>query len=942
MKKKHDNMKPIFYKANYTGRTVVRKSKYAIDATSISSIIKTICLKVLEKHFNHGIEEEDVITLSSGLIKLSITTFSISLLCDDMEKVREYISFMNSNPSDAELVEYIKNLEPYLDKDKYILNTTKLLYDMMNHAFELDFDELDLEKIDKELAITINSNSLGNDFNEKLTMYELLTLYRSINPNIDITIPDYELFFEYAKIGFSDSKEVFENKKLKKYKHYEIFDKITKILNSSPSLNGMKSIIHNISSQEIIDLFKNEDIGKHIIRCISFLDFYLNNLESLYDNDSKIYMKDLIKFLDTPKILSNEKIIPDIIKAIRKYSYYMDIDKLINLIIKVLEKKLEENYLNPDEIKPIITKLIKLKKNNDEKKDYLNIIDRFIGKEFISQHEINNVKQKILTEKINVDSIDDKIFNLLKLTKSEIELIMNYNINNYIWASKVLGLSTNSIIARYNTNCNFAISELIIELYRLNRLKDDDLIQLYNSKKIDINFFYKYYNEISFTKNISITNIFKEYYNQKNSFKPSEITKIKIDIIAEVYKENNIKTEENLEESSQEFIDQCLEHIDNESDLLFFYTKHLISLEIVADWCGENVIKKLFNEKEISLNDIEKLYQSKKVSKLFIEQMILSTNPNDDDLITYMYKNCFTEDTIIKLFLTRNIYSKEALNLKRHNIISKQTYLVIKNRDIKEMEARIGRSLEGMTEIEEIEIPKIKGNTIPLPKVENKKELKTVDNDKYNPSSTKSQKTLINPLIRIEYLKLLKCKEPEYINYDDEKNPFYHYNFYVIQDDYLGKNITNDAIIIAERIFTNRDNKKEFATENATYVMKYEDYLTLQGKQKELQLSNKKASIQEVPGAIYSINHRSGSWAMNLLKAIAKTKSGSSMEELTPNNQRYEIINWLHTIYTDDELSEISELIEEIDDYELHTYRPDRFGMYRSINQDNIKTYIKK
>ena len=30
-----------------------------------------------------------------------------------------------------------------------------------------------------------------------------------------------------------------------------------------------------------------------------------------------------------------------------------------------------------------------------------------------------------------------------------------------------------------------------------------------------------------------------------------------------------------------------------------------------------------------------------------------------------------------------------------------------------------------------------------------------------------------------------------------------------------------------------------------------------------------------------------------------------------------------------------------IDDYELHTYRPDRFGMFRSINEDNQKIYIK-
>ena len=936
---KSSEKKPEIYKFSNTKKAVLA-SKYNIDTSSISSIIRTICLKVLEKHFSQKIEEKDVISLSSGLIKLSISTFSIALLCDDIKKVEEYISFMNTNPSDEELVEFIKENDKYLDKDKYILNTTKLLFNMLNSAFDLDFDEINLKQIEQELAKKIYIQDEKDSFDEKQTMHELLKLYTSINFQKNMIIPDFELFFEYAKLGFTDSKEVFNNIKLKKDKNYQIFDKINEILKTSP-LDGINSIFCGIESKDVINLFNSEEIGKHIIRCITFLNYYCKSCETLNLKDRKIYMEDLNMFLNYPEKLSDESIIPVIVEAIKKYSYYMDSDRLIDLVINVLEKKLEDEELQPEKIKEAIVKLTKLKKKNNNHQNHSNLIKRFVDNEYIPQKELTIIKNKLLNGEINVDSIDNRLFNLLNLTKTEIELIMDYSINNFIWGYKIVGYNSNTVINRYNSKCRFSFNDLIIELYRLNRLEDEDLIKLYNSKSISIEFFNKYSREILFTKNINISTIFNDYYNNKRAFKKDSINILKSEIIIEVYKNTIIKDEDSLDLCSKEFIDKCLDYIDGDEDIVYFYLKRLITLDVVADWCGEEIIKKLFNENKINIKEIEKLYNSKKISKECIEEIILSTNPSEDDLINYMYKNYFREETIIKIFLTKNIYSKEATKLRRLNIISKDTYLIIKNRDIKEMEARIGRSLKGITEIEDIQMPTIKGDTIALPKVKNKKELKSSKEDNYNFASIKSQKTLINPFKRIDFLKLLKCKSPAYINYDDEKNPFYHYNFYVIQDDYLGEEITNDAIIIAERIYNNRDTKKDFATDNATYVMRYEDYLTLQGKQKYLQLNNKKSVINEVPGAIYPINHRSGSWAMNLLKAIAKVKSGKSMEELTPNNRRYEIMNWLHTIYTDDELSDILDLIEEIDDYELHTFRPDRFGIFRSIHQDKEKIFTK-
>ena len=394
---------------------------------------------------------------------------------------------------------------------------------------------------------------------------------------------------------------------------------------------------------------------------------------------------------------------------------------------------------------------------------------------------------------------------------------------------------------------------------------------------------------------------------------------------------------------------------DNENAIIYFFDKGLIPLEVVADWTGEDFVEKLYNKKSINLEKVETLYIKEKVSKKFLEKKILESDLTEEQMISYIRKKYISQENIIKIFEENAIYSAEADKLFEDGIILKQTYETIKNRDLSKLADNAGNPFEGgIKEIEEdediIEIPKENSNRsrikreydndeyvdveIYLPNTTSKSEIRGEKGEKGKGSTGGGKsKKLINPLVRDEFLRVLKRKLPRDVNYDGmgEKNPFYNYNFFIIKANKDEKEIKRDDIIIAERFYVDRETRDEFATDNATYVMRYEDYLILQGKQKENEIKNKREAIKEVEGAIYVVNHRSGTWAKNLLKAITQAKFGKGLKSVLDRNTREKMIKWLSESYSDDEFLKIWDIATRMDRDEEFTYVK-RNGKYVKIN----------
>ena len=122
-----------------------------VDVSSISSIITSICRNVLQKHLHEKLTEEDIVALSSGLIKLTVTNFTIPLICDDFQKTKEYIAFNNNKHTDSETLDKLREMEPYLDRNKYILNSAKILFNLINAIYNNSFDNIDFNSIKNQI-----------------------------------------------------------------------------------------------------------------------------------------------------------------------------------------------------------------------------------------------------------------------------------------------------------------------------------------------------------------------------------------------------------------------------------------------------------------------------------------------------------------------------------------------------------------------------------------------------------------------------------------------------------------------------------------------------------------------------------------------------------------------------------------------------------------------
>ena len=890
----------------------------------------------------------------------TMTAYNIIDICsNNIELIREYThAIQNSGESSdltkAELQFAIDNSDK-ISPNRYLLSAAKLCATAKKGNQKIYDITKELIK-NNQANINETLDVMKNAKQSEAVDGKLLDSLVKVGKNIQGIIPDTNIYIKTGEIEFADSNVLFRNKKIPWKKNK---DSLIEIGNALDDFQGLNELITLLSYDDICESFLNEEIGKHIIICIQdrlrLGERGKKNISLRNYDAKKTGLKDL-DYLDI--LLSIDKSIPissfieELTDQIYYFSYYLDFDKFILICAKRCEELLELNA-DSDQKQELYNKYLKLltvlkkhlknpkcefidKDSNDTftNMDLDKLIKRLSYKKYISKRELNYIKSALLSGKINVDFIENNIFEMLYLTNEELESIMNYSLNNFIYVVIKLNYKLNKAIEKYQSNNIFKLEEAIIELYRLKKTNSTEILNLYNQGKLSIDFFKQYKRELTLDE-VSLSNINSLYLDAKHFSNESD----KLSSLITVYKAINCENNEIDRKTEENMID----YIEDEEDLYFYYVNGLISLETVADLGGESVINNLFTKNIIDITEIEKLFKYQKVDRNYLEKCILSSTLTDEELMNYINKRYISDENIIKIFENRNIFIKEAKQLFRNGIIKQSTYNTIRNRNLKELERRVGRNLIGLTTIDDDDIPNIKSD-LNLPNIKEKRELKSINNTTGSNPSNQNIDTVIDPEARIDFLNALQARRPKKVLYSEfgETHPFYNYNFYVVQEKCLGDDIKKDAIIIAERFFKNRKKKKGTATNNATYVMRYEDYLILQGKQKELESNHKRQIIKEVPGAIYAINHRSGSWATNVVKAIAKARAGSNFDKLTHNEQLFQTVDWLHTLYNDNEFDNILEYLYEIDDEEMHTYYKGSDGKYRKLFEDDNYQYIKE
>ena len=182
-------------------------------------------------------------------------------------------------------------------------------------------------------------------------------------------------------------------------------------------------------------------------------------------------------------------------------------------------------------------------------------------------------------------------------------------------------------------------------------------------------------------------------------------------------------------------------------------------------------------------------------------------------------------------------------------------------------------------------------------------------------TESRTAKQFIDPEIREVFIKLFGAV-PAHTDIIDKENPFYNYEFYVIpeEDGYYGVN----SIVIAERYFDEKYNPKEYATGNATYVMRYGDLQLLNQTDENKVSKRERVKCYRV---IHNMGNKrkDGSWAREFMRAIVQVKLNSDLSEYKSyNEKRDKIINVLFDMYDVNTVNEIVELADEIDLYGLY------------------------
>lgn len=883
----------------------------------------------------------------------------IGAFCTNEDIVKKYEKIKKvSNNNLATVIEFLKKNKKEIDVEKLALTLIV--------RFSKSMEEI--ERLLEEEKINGNKeNYIKHLFSFNAKKEKFMESYEHIRKVATDMKETYVYFVNYSKkknkfeIEVFNSEEILRNKKINN-KNKSRLKEINKNLTSKYSdKKGLENILSVVNNEDIYEVFPDFDMGQSILlmkQANEALEKDVNQYDS-YNPETSQGIKNVAK-----KILG-EKRFNELGKFNSKdlidYAKYIDIDKLLLVYAYRIQEKLDKDEAEDIsfykemlmKVKNNINKdtkfLYKLKDTETDKEEIMEYsvndldkcLDRIINNKYLSENKIEKMKNDLMEGNILLTKISRPEIELLELEYSSIEKLMENNLENFICGIKLLNYDLNQIIEKLNES-NVDRDNVIVSLYKDNKISDNDIITLYQKSIIGPEFFKEFSEEIDISSEINLSKINEEYLELKSQ--RNKELKNRLDAKIDIYKIINIegKSEEEKENIANEIMYEIAETFEDEKDILYYYEKGLLTLGIIADWSGEELVGKLYSKNKIEIADLESLYEKEKISQEFLENIILNAELSLEELNSYMEKGYISEENVIKIFEEKDFYREEAERLKEMGVVSQTAYEIIKNRDIKKIEERVRHKFGKMSDSGEMTEEQM-AYTLSLPQISKKSDIRKTKREKNDSNNNFSfggagkTNKIIDPAIRYEYLVDLKRRIPN-VDYDelDKNNPFYNYEFYIIQEECLGDAPKGDAIVIAERFFKNREQKKEYATDNATYVMRYEDYLILQGKQKEKNIEQKRKVIKEVDGAIYAVNHRTGnsdsngSWAANVLKAIAKAKSGKSFKKLTPNEERKEIIEWLHTIYTYEELMDILEFANEIDSGE-YTYEG-KNGTYRKVN----------
>ncbi len=401
-------------------------------------------------------------------------------------------------------------------------------------------------------------------------------------------------------------------------------------------------------SQREIEILKQKEANNQIDDEES-MDLQRSIRENALIPESRKCIKELLKYIDLKKLLLLSIYrFEDILETAAKEGHQLPKQEI--LLIKVLAKQVLP-YIGKD------TKVYneEVEYSYEDVKNLINRIDEE-KEEYVSKQTLSNLKEELLKGG-NIEDMDSgnaSALFMIPLTVEEIEEIMKVSKANFAFGIIKLELSESQIIERAKESRDKWSEELTKCLVEEKKISISSALELLYEGLISAEFFKEFSEEISFSSEINLQKINEQYILVKTQQDSSEEDTQKLQGMIELYKILNLeeKSEEELQEASDNLMYELAEDFEEKEDVLFYYQEGLITLNTVAEWGGNSLIERLYNESKITFQDLEKLYNNKKINQQLIEQIVLENQDIDyTELMRCIYSGYISENKIIDFYM---------------------------------------------------------------------------------------------------------------------------------------------------------------------------------------------------------------------------------------------------------------------------------------------------
>ena len=605
---------------------------------------------------------------------------------------------------------------------------------------------------------------------------------------------------------------------------------------------GLRYILQSLVLTDLEQIMPESKIGIKL-REIILINAILGEGKVSIDDINNMKSHNHVEYEEFIKTAPREEYLEELRKEIVKNARHIDIDKLFLICVYRYEDYLEstpdfnsENYKDYRELVLYVMSKIKNIKTefegdmlcSDGEERYIKYTyedaDKFLVRlteeKYVSKAQINQYRGDLVSGKINISDIEPEVLQLLDLSNEQYDKVINSSDENAISIIETANLSKNLVflVLKDKQNISRRLFDYVIEN---EKISVEDALELYYSEKISEEYFEGLvYNE-EFLDLIDIEYINDMYMKLKLEQEPKEEEIKRLEACTKLFKHIYIdnKHENEKMEAYNNVMYKIAETFEDENDILHYYKQKLISLDIIVEWCGEDIINRIYNDTEYNKEDLKceiiKLSKKGKISKGLAEQILLTDNTTYDELMSLILQNAISKTKIVDLYMQGKIFDADFEEMLNNGIISHEEYFIA-------TELRTQEKLEQNAAIKLS--PKLRN-------IPDKKDIIFVDDndtdkedDWYKPEKEVIKKTLIHPEIRREYLKLLGAQEPEDVEIDED-NAFYHYEFFVIpnKDGMYDLN----SVVVAERFYNDKIIGREsgYALDNATYFFQYKDLM---------------------------------------------------------------------------------------------------------------------